>query len=203
MAQFVGFQICNWMSPREGTCISEKLVSALACRCLFTVSSCACGRRNRTSTSLTELRRRASRWRDSAGIAARNDYDDPTSYAIGCPIGIGVGAPAGVASSDITTLEAGASAATAAATPPPLLRHPPPPVRQKLVLRGVAFRLQQVEEFGLEIAAVLDEAASTLRPIRTSRLTSTLLRRDWRRGVQPQAVRSALGRGRGLPDESR
>ena len=83
------------------------------------------------------------------GIAAGVDYDDPTSYAIGCPIGIGAGAIIGGILGYYYA-------------PKPVPPPPPPPIPQKLVLRGVHF------DFNKAIirpgdAAVLDEAVTILK----------------------------------------
>ena len=82
------------------------------------------------------------------GTAAMIDDDDPTSYVIGCLIGVPTGALLG-----------GVIGYWMAPSPPP---PPPPPVREKIVLRGVHFDFNK-SNIRPGDAAVLDEAAATLK----------------------------------------
>jgi len=68
-------------------------VSVLATIVLFTVSSCASWtQEQRTNTELGAAAGAFVGGGIGCGIAAAIDKDDPTSYAIGCPIGVGAGA---------------------------------------------------------------------------------------------------------------
>ena len=125
-------------------------ISAFATVVLLTVSSCA---------SWTTQQKEYTAGGAAAGalvggaigcgIAASIDDDDPTSYAIGCPIGVGAGAVLGGILGYLLA-------------PKPVPPPPPPPVKQKLVLRGVHFDFNK-SRIRPGDAAVLDEAATTLK----------------------------------------
>jgi outer membrane protein OmpA-like peptidoglycan-associated protein len=98
------------------------------------------------------------------GIAASIDDDDPTAYAIGCPVGVGAGAVIGgvlgylIARTPVPPPPPPPPPPAPPPPPPP----PPPPVREKIVLRGLHFDFNKSNiRPGAE--AVLDEAAATLR----------------------------------------
>ena len=100
------------------------------------------------------------------GIAASIDYDDPTSYAIGCPIGIGAGAVLGGLIGYALAPRPTPPAPPPPPPPPPApyIPPPPPPVKEKIVLRGVHFDFNK-SNIRPGDAAVLDEAAATLKTI--------------------------------------
>jgi OOP family OmpA-OmpF porin len=97
------------------------------------------------------------------GIAAGIDDDDPTTYAIGCPIGVGAGAILGGIIGYVLAPRPAPPLPPPPPPPPPYIPPPPPPpVRQKLVLRGVHFDFNK-SNIRPGDAAVLDEAATTLK----------------------------------------
>jgi OOP family OmpA-OmpF porin len=98
------------------------------------------------------------------GIAASIDDDDPTSYAIGCPIGVGAGAILGALIGYELAPRPTPPLPPPPPPPPPYIPPPPPPppVKEKLVLRGVHFDFNK-SNIRPGDAAVLDEAAATLK----------------------------------------
>lgn len=97
-------------------------------------------------------------------VAAGIDDDDPTTYAIGCPIGVGVGAVVGglvgylMAPKPMTMAPPSAPPALAPPPPPP----PPPPAHEKILLRGVRFAFNEANISDAD-KAVLDDAAAKLK----------------------------------------
>src|ERR1019366_3265846 len=89
------------------------------------------------------------------GTAAMIDDDDPTSYVIGCLIGVPTGALLG----GVIGYWMAPSPVPSSPPPPP---PPPPPVREKIVLRGVHFDFNK-SNIRPGDAAVLDEAAARLK----------------------------------------
>ena len=96
------------------------------------------------------------------GIAA-GASGSAESYEIGCPTGIVMGALIGAVNGYLLTPKP-VPPPPPPPPPPPLIPPPPPPppVRQKLVLRGVHFDFNK-SKIRPGDAAVLDEAASTLK----------------------------------------
>ncbi|WP_333650811.1 OmpA family protein [Candidatus Binatus sp.] len=98
------------------------------------------------------------------GTAAMIDDDDPTSYVIGCLIGVPTGALLGgvigywMAPSPVPSSPPPPPPPPLPPPPPP----PPPPVREKIVLRGVHFDFNK-SNIRPGDAAVLDEAAARLK----------------------------------------
>jgi outer membrane protein OmpA-like peptidoglycan-associated protein len=82
------------------------------------------------------------------------------SYEIGCPTGVVVGALLGAVNGYLLAPKPAPPQAPPPPPPPPT--PPPPPVKQKLVLRGVHFDFNKARIRPGD-AAVLDEAASTLK----------------------------------------
>ncbi len=103
-------------------------------------------------------------------IAASIDYDDPTSYSIGCPIGVGAGALIGGVIGYVL-------APGPIPLPPPVPASPPPPpppappaaVQEKTILRGVHFDFDKAI-IRNEDKPVLDEAAAKLKANPSARI---------------------------------
>jgi OmpA-OmpF porin, OOP family len=84
------------------------------------------------------------------------------SYEIGCPTGVVMGALIGAVNGYLLAPKPAPPAPPPPPLPPPPPPPPPPPVQQKLVLRGVHFNFNK-SNIRPGDAAVLDEAASTLK----------------------------------------
>jgi OOP family OmpA-OmpF porin len=100
------------------------------------------------------------------GIAAAKDYDDQTSYSIGCPIGVGAGAVIGGVIGYVM-----APGPTPVPSPHFLPMPPAPPVppplpttvaREKIILRGVHFDFDEAVIRDAD-KPLLDEAAARLK----------------------------------------
>jgi outer membrane protein OmpA-like peptidoglycan-associated protein len=102
------------------------------------------------------------------GIAASIDRDDPTSYAIGCPIGVGAGALIGAVIGYF--MAPGPTppvppAPLASPMPPP----PPPPAQEQIILRGVHFDFDKAIIRAVD-KPVLDEAEAKLKANPSTRI---------------------------------
>jgi outer membrane protein OmpA-like peptidoglycan-associated protein len=103
------------------------------------------------------------------GIAASIDRDDPTSYAIGCPIGVGAGALIGAVIGYFM-----APGPTPPVPPAPLASPmppspPPPPAQEQIILRGVHFDFDKAIIRDVD-KPVLDEAAAKLKASPSTRI---------------------------------
>jgi outer membrane protein OmpA-like peptidoglycan-associated protein len=103
------------------------------------------------------------------GIAASIDRDDPTSYAIGCPIGVGAGALIGAVIGYF--MAPGPTppvppAPLASPMPPP---PPPPAAQEQIILRGVHFDFDKAIIRDVD-KPVLDEAAAKLKANPSTRI---------------------------------
>ena len=104
-------------------------------------------------------------------IAASIDYDDPTSYSIGCPIGVGAGALiGGVIGYVLAPGPIPLPPPVPASLPPPPPPPPPAAVQEKTVFFAACTSTSTRRLFAMRMNRVLDEAAAKLKANCSSRI---------------------------------
>jgi OOP family OmpA-OmpF porin len=128
-----------------------------------TISACSMTTEQKQATAIGAVGGGLAGGGAGCALGLETDEDDSLIVGLGCGLGVLVGAIVGGTIGYLEAPQPHTAPPPPPPPPPPLPPPPPPPpVRQKLVLRGVHFDFNK-SNIRPGDAAVLDEAASTLK----------------------------------------